>query len=161
MKRKKTSFNQLSLLFSSPAERAAVGKVVGPVAARELVQPRDVGHRLAPEAQPSRRREDQPVARAPSGDEGGGLVAARRRHRAAVAVAGQVGRQRVAVGAVVGPGEAVDGAFHVVDEGGAVALADLHGEADAVGGGALRGGGKISREEKRFLSFEKVRERES
>jgi len=122
----------------SAAERAPVGKVLRPAPARELVQPRNVGHRLGPEAEPARGGQDEAVARAAPRDERGGLGAARRRDGRAVAVPGQVGGQRVPVGAVVGAREAVDGPLDVVDEGGAVALADLHREADAVGSSAWK-----------------------
>lgn len=123
--------------FSLAAERAPVGEVAGPVAARELVEPRDVGHCRAPEAQSSCRRENKPVARAAAGDKGGCLVAAARRDGVAVAIAGEVWGEGVAVGPVVGRGEVIDCPLHVVDERGAFALADLHGEADAVGSSTL------------------------
>ena len=163
---KKNSLSFLSSLSFSAAERAPVGKVLRPVPARELVQPRDVGHRVGPEAEPPGRGQDQPVARAAPRDKGRGLVAARPRDGRAVAVAGEVGGERVAVGAVVGGGEAVDGALDVVDEGGAVALADLHREADAVRGGACFGfrvffvffGGGRESERERLSAKKKERE---
>jgi len=129
-------FFRLKKKIKSTAERAPVAEVVRPVPARELVQPRDVGDRRGTKAQPARGRQNEPVAGTARRDKVSGLGAARRRHRRAVAVAAQVGGQSVAVGAVICGGEAVDGAFDVIDEGGAVSLGDLHGKADAVGGGA-------------------------
>lgn len=139
MKKREVEINLPFFLKSTPRrprprERAPVGKRGGPAHARKLVEARNGRHDGRAKAQARRGRQDEAVARAPFRHKRGRFVAAAARQAAARPVAGEVGRERGFEPVVALGRHAVDVAAHVVQEGGALAAADLLGQGDAVGG---------------------------